>query len=62
MSDASHRENNDNRLVESAIGVIIIVASFLYINEVLMAKHLVDVWIAVLAFGIGIVILHRHIK
>ena len=47
---------------EASIGLIVVVLSFIYIQDQLIRKHLIDVLIAVLAFGFGLVLLYRYLK
>ena len=59
---AESTAKTDNRTVEASISLAVVVASFMYIHEQLLREHLIDVLLAVLVFGIALVLLYRYLK
>ncbi len=55
-------KKNNNKNVESALSLIAIVGSFMYIYDTLTAKHLLDVLIAVVIFGLALSYLSRQLE
>ena len=53
---------NENKTAEVIIAVIIIVASYMYIHTQLVSKSMLDVILAVLVFGFGLILLYKHVK
>jgi len=62
MTDAQQQPKTGDRTVQLTIGLIIVVSTYMYIHEQLTRQHLLDVLLAVLAFGVGLIFLYRHYK
>ena len=54
-------ESSENKTVEIVIALAVIVASFMYIYDALTRRVQIDVLLAVLAFGAGLVYLFSSI-
>ncbi|MBN1940948.1 MAG: hypothetical protein JW772_02085 [Candidatus Diapherotrites archaeon] len=59
--DTSNSSETLNMTFESLLSLLIIVASFMYIYDALTRETMLDVMIAVLIFGIGLVWLFSNI-
>jgi len=55
-------KKKDSKTVEATLGLIVIVASFMYIYSQLIREQMLDVLIAVLAFGFGLILLNKYVK
>ena len=54
-------ENSENKTVEIVIALAVIVASFMYIYDALTRRVQLDVLLAVLVFGAGLIYLFSSI-
>ena len=52
----------EGKTTEATLGLIVVVSTFMYTYNQLLSRHMLDVLIAVIAFGIGLVLLYRYFK